>query len=67
MKNNDSDFLINESLNEYKNVIDARKTNDLSLSNYRVEKPWGHEVWLELNKFYAYKLISMKQGYKSSL
>jgi mannose-6-phosphate isomerase-like protein (cupin superfamily) len=58
---------IKESLKEYKRVIDDRKHNELSISDYKVEKPWGYEVWLELNKFYAYKLISMKQGFKSSL
>lgn len=59
--------IIKESLKEYKELIDSKKSNDLSLSSYRVEKPWGYELWLELNKFYAYKLIFMNQGFKSSL
>jgi oxalate decarboxylase/phosphoglucose isomerase-like protein (cupin superfamily) len=32
-----------------------------------VEKPWGYELWLELNEHYAYKLIHMNKGYQSSL
>lgn len=59
--------MIKESLKEYKEIIDSKKPNELALSGYKVEKPWGYELWLELNKFYAYKLISMKQGFKSSL
>jgi len=58
---------IKESLKEYKEVIDSTKSDELSLSHYKVEKPWGYELWLELNKFYAYKLISMKRGHRSSL
>jgi len=37
------------------------------VSSYRVEKPWGFELWLELNEHYAYKLIHMKKGFQSSL
>ena len=33
----------------------------------RIEKPWGYELWLELNEHYAYKLIHMKKGFQSSL
>jgi len=64
---NKSDLLIKETLDEYKNLIDSKKNNNLSISSYRVEKPWGYELWLELNEFYAYKLIHMKEGNKSSL
>ena len=49
------DKFIRESLAEYKGPIDSAKPDELSVSNYRVEKPWGHELWLELNEFYAYK------------
>jgi len=62
-----SDPFILESLNEYKDLIDAQKANNLSISNYKVEKPWGYEIWLELNEFYVYKLIHMNAGNKSSL
>jgi len=41
--------------------------NELSISSYRVEKPWGYELWLELNEFYVYKLIHMIAGNQSSL
>jgi quercetin dioxygenase-like cupin family protein len=58
---------IQESLNEYKNLIDSKKPDALSVSTYRVEKPWGYEIWLELNEFYAYKLIHMTKGNRCSL
>lgn len=59
--------LITEALNEYKHLIDSKKENVLSISKYKVIKPWGYEIWLELNEFYAFKLIHMKKGNKSSL
>ena len=61
------DPFIKESLEEYKDLIDNAKPDTLSVSNYRVEKPWGYELWLELNEFYAYKVIHMNKGNKSSL
>ena len=32
-----------------------------------VTKPWGREIWLELNGRYCYKRIEMRAGHKSSL
>ena len=61
------DKFIRESLDEYKDLIDKAKPDNLSVSAYRVEKPWGYELWLELNEFYAYKLIHMEQGNRCSL
>ena len=43
------DKFIRESLEEYKEPINNAKPDVLSVSEYRVEKPWGHELWLELN------------------
>lgn len=31
-----------------------------------VKKPWGKEVWLELNDRYCYKRIYINAGYKTS-
>ena len=31
-----------------------------------VEKPWGREIWLELNEKYCYKRIEIKAGFKTS-
>lgn len=31
-----------------------------------VEKPWGREIWLELNNKYCYKRIEIKSGFKTS-
>lgn len=59
--------LIDEALKNYKDPIDKAKAHSLDLSSYKVDKPWGHEIWLELNEFYAYKLIHMKAGNRSSL
>ncbi len=63
-KSNES---INKTLRAYKEKIDEQKKGELDLSNYKVTKPWGHELWLELNQFYAYKVIHMKKGNQSSL
>ena len=61
------DGFIKKALEDYKDKIDDKKNNELSLSAYKVDKPWGYELWLELNEFYAYKLIHMKKGNRSSL
>ena len=61
------DAFIKEALEQYKKPIDDAKPDKLSVSEYRVEKPWGYELWLELNEFYAYKLIHMNAGNQSSL
>ena len=58
---------VKKALSDYKEKIDDKKEHELDLSNYKVTKPWGHELWLELNEFYAYKLIHMKKGFQSSL
>ena len=62
-----ADAFVRKALEDYKDRIDGSKPHRLSLSNYKVEKPWGHELWLELNEFYAFKLIHMKRGQRSSL
>jgi len=59
--------MIEECLKSYKKLIDSKKSDELSVSNYKVDKPWGYEIWLELNEFYAFKLIFMKKGFQSSL
>ena len=61
------DVWIKKALEDYKEKIDDQKPTKLSLSNYKVEKPWGHELWLVINEFYAYKVIHMKKGNRSSL
>ena len=61
------DPLIKETLDEYKELIDSKKPDNLSVSHYRVNKPWGYELWLELNEFYVFKLIHMEKGFQSSL
>lgn len=61
------DKFIKEALLEYKEKIDNKKQSVLSVSDYKVEKPWGYEIWLELNEFYAYKLIHMNKDNRSSL
>ena len=61
------DKYIKEALEDYKEIIDAKKPDKLSLSTYKVNKPWGYELWLELNEFYALKIIHMKEGNRCSL
>jgi len=61
------DEWVREALDEYKDNIDSSKSHRLDISSYRVEKPWGYELWLELNEHYAYKLIHMNAGCRSSL
>ena len=65
--NHVQDASIKSALDEYKEKIDSLKPDELSLSTYKVEKPWGYELWLELNEFYALKLIHFKQGNRCSL
>ena len=31
-----------------------------------VKKPWGKEVWLELNEKYCYKIIYINKGHRTS-
>lgn len=62
-----NDDWVKEALEEYKEKIDEKKSHRLDISSYRVAKPWGYELWLELNEHYAYKLIHMKKGFQSSL
>lgn len=33
----------------------------------KISKPWGKEVWLELNNFYCYKRIYINKGFRTSL
>ena len=61
------DDFIKKALEDYKDKIDSKKSHEFHLSSYKVDKPWGFELWLELNEFYAYKLIHMKAGNQSSL
>ena len=61
------DAWVKEALEEYKDKIDSNKSHALYVSSYKIEKPWGHEIWLELNEHYAYKIIHMKAGNRSSL
>ena len=61
------DKWIKKALEDYKGLIEEKKESPLSLSEYKVDKPWGHERWMEINEFYAYKVIHMKKGNRSSL
>ena len=65
--NHIEDAWVREALEEYKDKIDENKSHRLDISSYRVEKPWGYELWLELNEYYAYKLIHINAGHQSSL
>lgn len=51
----------------YTNKIHNSRAFPCGLGQYEVKKPWGKEIWMELNSFYAYKVISMNKGCKSSL
>ena len=33
----------------------------------RIEKPWGHEEWVEINERYVVKRLFMKKGHQCSL
>lgn len=59
--------LIAKALADYSILIDDKKPDELSVSTYRVNKPWGYEIWMEINEFYVLKLIHMDQGKQSSL
>ena len=64
---NTAQALIIKALADYGDKIANNKPNEFSISTYRVDKPWGYELWLEINEFYVMKLIHMKQGERSSL
>lgn len=59
--------LITKTLADYGDKIAAAKPDELTVSTYRVDKPWGYELWLEVNQYYVMKLIHMDQGERSSL
>ena len=40
------DSFIKKALEDYKESIEAEKPDSLSVSNYKVIKPWGYELWL---------------------
>lgn len=61
----DPDIL--NAINTYKPLINKDKAKELDVGSYKVDKPWGYEIWLEINEFYAYKIIHMKAGHQSSL
>ena len=58
---------IKKTLESYKSKLDASKDKPLDVSSYRVDKPWGYEIWLEVNEHYAFKLIHMTKGNRCSL
>jgi mannose-6-phosphate isomerase len=37
------------------------------MSQHLVKKPWGKELWIELNDAYCYKRIWLKKGHRTSL
>ena len=59
--------IIRKALEDYKDNIDEKKPDELSLSTYRVDKHWGYEIWLEMNEYFTLKLIHFKKGNKCSL
>ena len=61
-----SDRDIAKALREYGPLIEGARSPHSSLSTYRVEKPWGYEVWLTINKYFALKLIHMNAGTRCS-
>ena len=62
-----SDPIIAQAIQDYAPKINAQRPFLSGLSKYRVEKPWGYEVWLELNRYFAVKVIHMEAGNRSSL
>lgn len=58
---------IQVAISEYSPKIESHRPAPNSLSQYRVEKPWGWELWMDLNEFYAYKMIHMTAGHQCSL
>jgi len=51
----------------YLALMTPQRNNRYAMSQYTVQKPWGLERWLELNQWYALKLIRMKPGKRCSL
>ena len=63
----DSKTMIDESIRSYKKLVDNMRPYGSSTSLYRINKPWGYEIWLELNEFYTYKIIHINKGHRASL
>ncbi len=59
--------LIAKAIADYGQLIADQKPDELTVSSYRVKKPWGYEIWMEINEFYVLKLIQMDAGNQSSL
>ena len=55
------------ALEEFYEAVQKKKKTPTSLSQYRVNKPWGHENWIELNDSYCLKVIVMNPGFQCSL
>jgi NDP-sugar pyrophosphorylase family protein/mannose-6-phosphate isomerase-like protein (cupin superfamily) len=53
--------MINENI-----LLGDIKDNKYINNKKIVEKPWGREIWLELNDKYCYKRIEIKAGFKTS-
>lgn len=62
-----SNEYISQALENYKQPIESLRDSPYSISNYKVEKPWGSEQWVDLNESYCVKLIRMNKGNQSSL
>jgi len=60
------DMLIKQTLDEYQDKINSCKIPPYT-STYKINKPRGYEIWLEINEFYVYKIIYMYAGNKCSL
>lgn len=51
----------------HENMLIGDMENNKYINNKKiVEKPWGKEIWLELNDKYCYKRIEIKSGFKTS-
>jgi mannose-6-phosphate isomerase-like protein (cupin superfamily) len=61
------DAMIAKAINDYAPIVNANRSFPSGLSKYRVEKPWGYEIWLDVNRYFALKLIHMEAGHRSSL
>lgn len=61
------DIEIAKALADYGPKLAAAKDHPYDVSGYTVNKNWGSETWLALTEYYAFKIIKMKAGCKSSL
>lgn len=60
-------YLVNAIVVEIEKLLSKKESNCLVGTPKVVNKPWGKELWLEINEYYCYKRIYLNAGCRTSL